>query len=161
MNYLEQKKDLEQKGFQGFVTIKKLTDNPTLAPTQKGVYMILRESENAPEFMEVGTGGFFKGKDPNVSITELQNNWVNNTPILYIGKATTLQKRLKQYMKFGQGKNVGHWGGRLIWQMKDSQEFIVCWKGLKNEEPRDIEEDLIKEFKKKHNDNRPFANLQD
>ena len=161
MNYIEQKKDLEQKGFLGFVTIKKLTDNPDLAPTQKGVYMILRESENTPEFMKVGTGGFFKGKDPNVSISELQNNWVNNTPILYIGKATSLQSRLKQYMNFGQGKNVGHYGGRLIWQLKDSQNFIVCWKPLTNEEPRKYEENLIKNFKKEHNEERPFANLQD
>lgn len=160
-NYQEQKQELEKNGFQGFVTISELTKTPALAPTEKGVYMILRESENAPEFLNEGTGGFFKGKNPNVSISELQNNWVKNTPIMYIGKATSLQSRLKQYMKFGQGKNVGHWGGRLIWQIKDSQEFIICWKGLKNEEPREVEEKLIKEFKEKHNMQRPFANLQD
>lgn len=161
MNYLEQKKDLEQKGFQGFVTISNLTKNPALAPSEKGVYMILRESENAPEFLNEGTGGFFKGKNPNVSISELQNNWVKNTPIMYIGKATSLQSRLKQYMNFGQGKNVGHYGGRLIWQLKDSQDFIVCWKSLTNEEPRKYEAGLINDFKKEHNEERPFANLQD
>jgi len=158
-NYQEQKQELEKNGFQGFVTISELTKNPALAPTEKGVYMILRESENAPEFSNEGTGGFFKGKNPNVSISELQNNWVNNTPILYIGKATILQSRLKQYMKFGQGKNIGHYGGRLIWQLKDSQDFIVCWKPI--EEPRKYEADLINDFKKEHNEERPFANLQD
>ena len=166
-NYQEQKQELEKNGFQGFVTISDLTKNPALAPSEKGVYMILRESENAPEFMEVGTGGFFKGKDPNVSIRELKNNWVKDTPILYMGKAggtdskATLQSRLTQYMKFGQGKNVGHYGGRLIWQLKDSQDFIVCWKSLTNEEPRKYEADLINDFKKEHNEERPFANLQD
>ena len=160
-NYQEQKQELEKNGFQGFVTISDLTKNPALAPTEKGVYMILRESENAPEFLKEGTGGFFKGKNPNVSISELQNNWVKNTPIMYIGKATSLQSRLKQYMKFGQGKNVGHYGGRYIWQLKDSQELIVCWKSLKNEVPRDIEQEMIKEFKVKNRGNRPFANLED
>lgn len=81
-----------------------------------------------PEFLSHGTGGFFKGKDPNVSITELETNWVENTCVVYIGKAgTTLQKRLNQYLKFGNGQNIGHWGGRYIWQIKIP--VICCCAG--------------------------------
>jgi len=168
MDYLKFKKFLEDDDFQGFVTVYELTTNPSKAPSEQGIYLILRKTNDSPEFMEVGTGGFFKGKDPNVSITELQNNWVENSPVLYIGKAggkgksATLQSRLKQYMQFGQGKNIGHQGGCYIWQLKDSQELIVCWKSLGGDkEPRSVEHEMIEKFKQKHNGMRPFANLQD
>ena len=168
MNYLELKKELENDKFQGFVTIKELTANPLLVQKSKGVYIILRKTLDSPEFMEVGTGGFFKDENPNVSISELQNNWVDDSPIMYIGKAggtgvkATLQARLKQYMEFGQGKKIGHKGGRYIWQLKDSQELIVCWKSLGGDkEPRSVEHEMIEKFKQEHNGMRPFANLQD
>ena len=89
-----------------------------------------------PEFLSRGTGGFFKGKDPNVSITELGTNWVKNTCVVYIGKAgTTLRKRLNQYLKFGNGQNIGHWGGRYIWQIKNSGNLLLCWKPTPDEDP--------------------------
>ncbi len=167
MNYLELKKELENDKFQGFVTIKELTANPSKAPKEPGIYMILRNTNDSPEFMEVGTGGFFKGKNPNVLISELKNNWVDDTPIMYIGQAggsesnAKLLDRLKKYMKFGQREPVGHWGGRYIWQLKDSQELIVCWKPLTDNDPRKIENELILKFKQEHNGMRPFANLKD
>lgn len=77
---------------QDFLTINK----------ESGVYFILRTSSEAPSFLTVGTGGHFKGKNPNVTISELECNWIDNTQIIYIGNATSLQKRLKQYMNFGQ-----------------------------------------------------------
>jgi len=101
---------LQAQGFEGFKTVGELIDGAkTLIPAQKGVYLVLRESVSAPQFLTKGTGGFFKGKNPNVSLAELEENWVANTPVLYIGKAggtsssATLQKRLAQYLRFGQG----------------------------------------------------------
>lgn len=65
-------------------------------------------------------------------------------------------------MQFGQGEPIGHWGGRLIWQLKDAKDLIVCWKVLgKDEEPREVEKEMIQAFKKGHDGKRPFANLQD
>ena len=116
--------------------------------------------------MEVGTGGFFKGKNPNVSFETLKKNWVDNAKVMYIGKAgsnngnATLHSRLNQYLKFGQGKNIGHWGGRLIWQFKNSSDLIVCCKKLPAEEPREVEGALIQSFIKQFG-KRPFANLAD
>ena len=92
-------------------------------PKMKGVYLVLNLDNKPPEFSQVGTGGHFKGKNPNVSVGELKSNWVDKTIIVYIGKAgkdgssATLQSRLRQYFGFGQGGNVGHYGGRLIWQL--------------------------------------------
>lgn len=149
--------------FEGFKTIQELMDsNCTEVPSKKGVYMILRKSKEQPGFLEKGSGGFFKEKDPNVSIKELKNNWIDNEPILYIGQTNaTLQKRLRQYMQFGQGKKVGHWGGRYIWQLKDSKELIVCWAILDSEDPKEKERQMIQSFKEEHNNKFPFANLRD
>jgi hypothetical protein len=118
------------------------------------------------EFLEKGCGGHFKGKNPNVAISELQKNWVNDAKVVYIGKAggtgkkATLKSRLKQYLHFGLGKPVGHWGGRLIWQLKHSSDLVICWKSLPTDEPRDYEAKLIKLFISKFG-KRPFANLAD
>jgi len=160
MNYSEQKKQLEKDGFKGFVTVENLMANPSSAPSSKGVYVILRNSKDKPEFLEAGTGGFFKNKNPNVTIAELKENWVENSPIMYIGKATALKSRLGQYMKFGQGEKVGHRGGRYIWQLKDSKQLIVCWKPT-IDDPREVEKKMIEHFKSEHGNMRPFANLQD
>ena len=159
---------LKTLGFEGFKSMSELMAGAkSQIPYQMGVYVILRESNSEPIFMEEGTGGFFKGKNPNVSLSELRSNWVDGTSIVYIGKAggmgssATLNKRLGQYLRFGQGAIVGHWGGRYIWQLKDSRDLVVCWKILSSEEPREMEQKMIEEFKSKHSGMRPFANLSD
>ena len=94
----------------------------------------------------------------------LKNNLVEDTLVVYIGKAggsnsrATLHSRLKQYMRFGEGKPVGHWGGRLIWQLENHRELTVCYKTLANSEPREEEKKLILEFESIHG-KIPFANL--
>ena len=164
----KERKTLEAQGFEGFRPIGELMNGvKSVIPAQMGVYVVLREDNTKPVFVTKGTGGFFKGKDPNVPVSELQANWVEDTNILYIGKAggfgstSTLQKRLGQYLRFGQGACVGHWGGRYIWQLADSRELIVCWKVLSSEAPRQIEQQMIADFKEAHNGKRPFANLTD
>ena len=121
--------DLKAAGFEGFIPVVQLQADSTAIPRTAGVYMVVYTEGNMPEFLSHGTGGFFKGKDPNVSITELETNWVENTCVVYIGKAgTTLRKRLNQYLKFGNGQNIWHWGGRYIWQIKNSGNLLLCWK---------------------------------
>ncbi len=82
---------------------------------------------------------------------------VEKTDVVYIGKATELQKRLNQYFKFGNGKNVGHYGGRYIWQLEKPENLLVCWK-ITNEDPDKVESELIEKFKEIYS-KRPFANL--
>ncbi len=109
------RKTLEAQGFEGFRPIGELMNGvKSVIPAQMGVYVVLREDNTKPVFVTKGTGGFFKGKDPNVPVSELQANWVEDTNIMYIGKAggfgstSTLQKRLGQYLRFGQW--VAHCG---------------------------------------------------
>ena len=157
--------NLKQQSFEGFLTVGDLMTNPHQIPKEQGVYVLILPKNAQPTFLTNGTGGFFKDKNPNVDISELEANWIDDTNILYIGKAggttnATLQSRLMQYLEFGMGKKIGHWGGRYVWQLANSRDLIVCWKTT-NENPRDIEKRMIAEFKAKHNGRRPFANLKD
>ena len=157
--------EIKQAGFEGFKTKQELFTDASCIPKIKGVYIVIHPNCK-PSYLQIGTGGFFKRKNPNISIESLQKNWVDKANIIYIGKAganngnATLHSRLNQYLKFGQGKNIGHWGGRLIWQLKNSSALIVCWKKLPTEEPREVEAALIQSFIKQFG-KRPFANLVD
>lgn len=113
---------------------------------------------------------FSREKDPNVTIDELNEKWVEDTNILYIGRAggiakngrvykSTLRQRIMQYMKFGKGQNIGHWGGRYIWQIRESDDLMIAYKVLDEENPVIKEQELIDEFKNYYNGRLPFANL--
>ena len=154
---------IKKAGFTGFKKMSELFIDSSAIPKIKGVYLILN-TENKSDFLTIGSGGHFKGKNPNVSIAELKSNWVDNAIVVYVGKAgkdgssATLQSRLRQYFRFGRGKNIGHWGGRLIWQLKNSKDLVVCWKALPTEDPRTFEAHLIQEFFLQFS-KKPFANL--
>tara|TARA_B100000519_G_C14116748_1_gene378445 strand:+ start:159 stop:569 length:411 start_codon:yes stop_codon:yes gene_type:complete len=134
-----------------------------MIPNLKGVYSILCNKENI-NFLDESLGGHFKGKNPTVDKNVLKNNWVDGAGILYIGKAggakssSTLKRRIWQYMQFGCGKPVGHWGGRLIWQIKENKELLLAYKTLDKIEPRIYEKELIGDFIRKFGI-LPFANL--
>jgi hypothetical protein len=156
--------DLKALGFVGFRPITELTLNTAIIPNIQGVYCVLYSQDDEPDFVEPGCGGHFKGKDPNVSKAVLQQSWVSTSNIIYIGKAggagkkASLRSRLSQYFRFGQGKNIGHWGGRFIWQIEHSDQLTICWKQLTDEDARSVEGHMIEEFVLKHG-RRPFANL--
>lgn len=156
---------LKKLGFLGFLSIEDAYKDLKIIPKTAGVYIIYTES-TTPLFEVVGTGGFFNQKNPNVSLEDLNQNWVDQSTVLYFGKAgslsgsVTLYKRLKQYFDFGYGKSVGHFGGRYIWQIKKPYQLKVCWLPTPNQEPREIEKKLIQQFITQFG-KRPFANLQD
>lgn len=149
--------EIKKAGFTGFKKMSELFLDSSMLPDNNGVYLVLTIDNKPGEFLTIGSGGHFKGKDPNISLADLKANWVDNTKVVYIGKATSLKSRLKDYFRFGQGKNVGHYGGRLIWQLKYSKDLVVCWKSLTTD-PREFEADLIQQFVKTFGC-RPFANL--
>ena len=169
--------DLKKAGFKGFVPVSQLKSDGIHAYCDRqadaeldrpGVYMVVRTDDSEPVFVPEGCGGHFKGKNPNVSVDELQANWVNETCVVYIGKAggrsskATLRKRIGQYIRFGSGEPVGHWGGRYIWQLEDADTLLFCWRAVKeSEDAEELESELIADFKVQHGGFRPFANLKD
>ena len=126
---------------------------------EKGVYLVLYAGKELPKFLNVSTGGHFKVRDPNVPIHVLESAWVDGTMVVYVGKTgSSLKGRIRAYMRFGQGKRVSHWGGRYIWQMVGSREFLVCWRPIPGSmDPRSVEAGLLKEFEKQYG-KLPFAN---
>ena len=81
--------------------------------------------------------------------------------VLYIGKSNALRRRLKEYASFGAGSPIGHWGGRYIWQLSDSDELLVAWKACGEDETPDyLEAQLLGRFKRIHG-RLPFANIAD
>ena len=158
--------EIQNEGFSGFLDINTLMlTECAQVPKIKGIYLILIK-DNQPQFLNKSVGGHFKGRNPTVNLHELKSNWVNDTVVIYIGQAgggssnATLYSRLKQYMRFGEGDPVGHWGGRYIWQLANHRDLIVCWKPTVRDDPRMIEKRLIQEFINIYN-KRPFANLRD
>lgn len=156
--------EIKKNGFWGFKPVKDLWENKKGIPKEMGVYLVIDPNFKNTEFIKPGVGGFFKGKDPNVSIAELKINHVPKSQVVYIGKAggstvkATLHSRLGQYLSFGKTKNVGHAGGRYIWQLKEHENLIFCWKVISNKEPVNVERDLINQFIDQFG-KMPYANL--
>ncbi len=156
--------ELKSNGFTGFKSVAELRLSKSVIPDAPGVYFVLFPLQDKPEFINPGAGGFFKGKDPNVEIATLKAAWVDGTPVIYIGKAgasngaATLRSRIGQYLGFGAGRNVGHYGGRYIWQLKNHEDLLFCWKPLMKQEPHDVEVELQRNFAMIYG-KMPFANL--
>ena len=45
-------------------------------PTGSGVYVVVREQEGAPKFLERSGGGWWKRQDPTVPTERLEREWV-------------------------------------------------------------------------------------
>ena len=157
-------------GFVGFISFKELRDGRIgEIPGDKGqfgVYAVVRASEEPPLFLVQGTCGDFRGAP--YPVQKLRAKWVPSTRILYFGKAggpgeggagrnETLQSRIQDYSSYGLGRNVGHGGGRAIWQLSDSESLLVCWRRTVEEVPLHAEKALRARF---HHDYKrlPFAN---
>ena len=149
----------EADGFVGFIPVAQLRNDIGRVPTTGGIYIVVRDSDVYPTFLEIGTGGFHKDRDPNVPISTLEANYVTDSKIMYIGKATSLRKRVLDLLRFGAGASVGHYGGRLLWQLADSNELLIAWKETPNEDPREVEAIMLKDFAATHGC-LPFANLK-
>ena len=150
--------------FEGFLTARELWAGSTsLIPDAQGVYLVLRASIKPPVFLATSPAGWVKGKDPTVSTSVLSENWVEGVHVLYIGKAggqgsgAGLRSRLKQYLGNGRGGKHAHRGGQYIWQLADASELIFCWKETPEEDPEEVEGQMIAEFRQAHG-KRPFAN---
>jgi hypothetical protein len=74
-----------------------------------GVYIVCR-ANSEPAFLDANPSGRFKGRDPSVSNEALRANWVDGAEVVYLGKANSLRRRLREFARFGEGEPIGHWG---------------------------------------------------
>ena len=92
---------LEDEGFRGWAPLATL--DMANVPTTPGVYVVYRVPSSEPEFLVASKAGRFKGRDPSTDLSGLRSKWVTGANAVYIGKATHLRRRLRQYVN-GQVK---------------------------------------------------------
>ncbi|MGH7406717.1 MAG: ADP-ribosylglycohydrolase family protein, partial [Candidatus Methylomirabilales bacterium] len=148
--------DLKRRGFQGFKAVRELEDNAKGVATRPGVYVVVRADDSPPRFLIRNSAGRFRG-DPTERVGVLRDKWVPNIHTLYIGcTKRTLRVRIGELVRFSRGQNVGHRGGRYLWQVEGNCDFEVAW--LEDENPRVKERELLAEFQRCLG-RLPFANL--
>jgi hypothetical protein len=161
---------LEAAGFVGWSTWRQLRATSLCSvPCEPGVYLVYRTASTVPHFLTRSPSGRFKNEDPSVSAERLKAEWVPDAHVLNIGKAAVrrheravngLRARLGEYARYGAGSPVAHRGGRLIWQLADSEDLLVAWHAVTwDETSREYEKRLLKWFSVLNDGRRPFANL--
>lgn len=157
---------LREDGFEGFRRVGQLDEGGCEeVPVARGVYALVRDTLEAPEFLARSTAGWWRGQDPAIPIAELEAHWVDGSQLLYVGRAggpgvrSLLQQRVKRYLRFGRGKRVAHWGGRLVWQLRDHAALRVAWRATAEEDPAAVEARLLAAFVETFG-RLPFANLR-
>lgn len=159
------KEEIDSLGLDGITFVKNLKNSCNIIPEKPGVYVVLGNFTEMPEFLEKSTGPevyIKKGKTIklNYPVKDLKRKWVEDTWIMYIGKTDAkLCGRISDYVEFGRGKNVAHRGGRAIWQLPESDDLLIGWKIIEGTgKAAETEKVWLKEFKKRHKDRLPFAN---
>ncbi|MET3935645.1 hypothetical protein [Arthrobacter sp. OAP107] len=157
------KQTLKDDGFSGFRSFNQLDINRV--PRAPGIYVVLKPEGFERVFLAKSSGARFKKRDPSLPQPALEAEWIENADVLYIGKAGPgstgnrgLRKQIQEFTDFGRGKPVGHWDGRLIWQLADSQSLVIGWKELAPGEVNQAEAAYHAEFVRIYG-RVPFANL--
>ena len=157
-------KGLKAAGFEGFRSVRDLSGNAAREiPRHPGVYVVLRASKIAPRFRRKSAAFHFKGRDPTLPLAHLKSRWVSGAIILYVGKAgtatgkATLCRRIGNYLHSGLPRKSSHWGGRAIWQLRDSTTLQIAWLVTLGREAREKEMSLLADFKNMYQV-LPFAN---
>ena len=124
-----------------------------------GVYIfVLSDKFGEVSFCGENHSGWFKEKNPTISVEKLEENRVKGANVLYIGETErTIKKRVMEHIRFWNSKPVGAYGGRAVAQINNYVNLeIWC---LKTETPKKTKQDLLLEFKKEFKKS-PFANLK-
>ena len=138
---------LVDAGFTGFVRFEELV--ASTAPNVAGIYVVLRETGQEPEFMAETTSKAY----PPFTVDDLSSRWVDDAMVIYIGKSEKIRTRLLQYAR----RDASHGGGRAIWQLADQRSLTVAWMPTPSESAEAAEIRYRAAFAREHG-RWPFAN---
>ena len=158
MKFTEFIDDLKTQGFEGFVPVYDLKKSTDVVPEKEGIYLVLRLENDEPEFLIENPGGHYNKKNPTEDIAVLRNRWIPGCHILYVGETVDLKERITTLMKYANGEPERHWGGRYMWQIKGSENHLICWRLTDKHEA--AKKEFIKTFKAHHNNKKTFANIK-
>ena len=151
-----ERKDLEAAGFVGWVRVQEASD---AVPDTPGVYVVYSDRQGAGEILATNPAGWHKGQDPTVPVALLEERWIADAGALYFGSAPDLRKRLARLGQFSAGEPVSHFGGRILWQVAFSDEFLVAWKETADGDHSSEKKSYVQQFKSTFG-RQPFANIQ-
>ena len=154
---------LTSAGFVGFVPFASLP--LSTVPDGPGTYVVLVPDARPPQFLYTNTGRAVSGRRHTEPITSLEDAWVSDTEVVYIGKADVgsngrrgLGKRLDEYRRHGANLGGSHNGGRYLWQLAASDELLVAWREEAEIDARLTETEMLDDFIDQFG-KLPFANL--
>jgi hypothetical protein len=146
---------LSADGFTGWLSFPDARASVAI-PATGGVYVVAYTARDPVAFLAASPAGRFKGKDPTVAQEVLDANWLDHE-IVYIGQSGNLKRRIRQFADFGAGKPVGHYGGRLIWQLAEPDKLRIAWKETPNRVPVEVETETLAALRREYG-KPPFAN---
>lgn len=151
--------DLEASGFAGWFPVSEVSADDANVPVAPGIYVVFSQRRGPGEFLSTNPAGWHKDQDPTVPSTLLEERWIDDAGVLFLGHTDNLSKRLTQLRRFSAGEPVGHYGGRLLWQVAFSGEFLVAWKETAADDLAEEKKDFVRSFKSTFG-RQPFANIQ-
>lgn len=154
-----ERKDLEAAGFVGWTPAHEASTDKGDVPDAPGVYVIFSDRRGPGDFLATNPAGWHKGQDPTVPSALLEERWIADAGALYFGAAMDLRKRLARLGQFSAGEPVAHFGGRILWQVSFSDEFLVAWKESADGDPASEKKGFVQQFKARFG-RQPFANIQ-
>lgn len=131
-------------------------------PNKKGVY-IVSVPENFTKTITPDTVAINEYRDRSMlyHVSILESKWIDNCPILYIGKASGefngLRQRIGQYVRYGYAECNNHRGGRAIWQLQDSRSLLIGY--MVSDHAENFENELLHEFINRYG-KLPYANFR-
>lgn len=160
--------DLREYGFVGVVPFPEWSKADIVGlggPDVEGVYSVVRENTTVPIFTDDVRPAT---RRRTRTAAEAASLWVPGVQVLYFGRAplrrasgngrrSGLAQRIHEYKRHGLSGGSNHHGGKLVWQISDSDALRIAWKMLPEGESKQIESGLISGFKKTMGQP-PFAN---
>ena len=161
--------DLQADGFVGFVPLAAF-EKPFVmgdGPDVEGVYVVLRESAVRPTFRE---DTHRKPRSKIYTAAQAEAEWVDGSQMLYVGKGPLrkprrgrrqgLAQRINEMRAHGHDGGANHYGGKLLWQIEDTDSLLIAWKVLIEGTADDVETALIRRFMDQAESGRtPYANI--